>query len=83
MKTLYGLCLAKDLKLSSFLGGNPNRILFFLTLIDVDYFYDFEVLIFDFVRSFIRKFDHFFYRKDEPESDVIIKHTASIELCKK
>ena len=39
------MCLAKDIKLSSFLGGNPNKVLFMLTLIDVDYFYDFEVLL--------------------------------------
>ena len=45
MKTLYSLCLDKDIKLSSFLGDNPNKILFLLTLIDVDYIYDFEVLI--------------------------------------
>ena len=45
MKILCSLCLAKDIKLSSLMGGNPNKILFLLTLIDVDYFYDFEVLI--------------------------------------
>ena len=46
MKTLCSLCLAKDIKPSSFLGGNPNInfhfVLFLLTLIDVDFFYEFE-----------------------------------------
>ena len=46
MKTLYSLCLAKDIKLSSFLGGNPNKVFFLLILIYVDYLYDFEDLIF-------------------------------------
>ena len=45
MKTLYSLCLTKDIKLSSFLGGNQIFFFFLLTLIDVDYFYDFEILI--------------------------------------
>ena len=26
MKTFYSKCLAKDIKLSSFLGGKPSRI---------------------------------------------------------
>ena len=30
MKTLYSLCLAKDIKLSSFLRGTPNRIFIFV-----------------------------------------------------
>ena len=30
MKTLYSLCLAKDIKLSSFSGGNLNRIFNFV-----------------------------------------------------
>ena len=30
MKTFYSKCLAKDIKLSSFLGGNPSTILIFL-----------------------------------------------------
>ena len=56
MKTLCSLCLAKDIKLSSFLGGNPNRVfLFLLTLIYVDYLYDFEDLIFSLLEVFIRK----------------------------
>ena len=29
MKTFYSKCLAKDIKLSNFLGGNPSRILIF------------------------------------------------------
>ena len=46
MKALCSLCLAKDIKLSSFLGGNPNKNFnLFLTFIDVDLFYEFEVLI--------------------------------------
>ena len=81
MKTLCSLCLAKDIKLSSFLGGNLNRIIFLLTLIDVDYFYDFEVLILNLLEvllgSLIISFFFFLDMKDELESDVIIKHTAS------
>ena len=30
LKTLCSLCLAKDIKLSSFLGGNPNRVFNFV-----------------------------------------------------
>ena len=30
MKILCSKCLAKDIKLSSFLGGNPRRILIFI-----------------------------------------------------
>ena len=30
LKTLCSLCLAKDIKLSSFLGGNPNRVFIFV-----------------------------------------------------
>ena len=82
MKTLCSLCLATDIKLSSFLGGNPNRILFLLTLFDVDYFYDFEVLLLILLEvllgSLIISFFFFFLdMKDELEPDVIIKHTAS------
>ena len=45
MKTFCSKCLAKDIKLSSFLGGNPSRIFILISLINVDSFYQFEVLI--------------------------------------
>ena len=34
MKTFYSKCLAKDIKLSSFLGGNLSGIKFFFFLSD-------------------------------------------------
>ena len=33
MKAFYSKCLAKDVKLSSFLGGNPNIILIFIVIL--------------------------------------------------
>ena len=33
MKIFYNKCLAKDIKLSCFLGGNPRRILIFIVIL--------------------------------------------------
>ena len=33
MKTFYSKCLAKDIKLSSLLGGDPRRILIFIVIL--------------------------------------------------
>ena len=33
MKIFCNKCLAKDIKLSSFLGGNPSRILIFIVIL--------------------------------------------------
>ena len=48
MKSFYSKCLAKDIKLSSFLGGSLSKNNFD-SLIDVDYFYEFDVLVFIFI----------------------------------
>ena len=48
MKTLCDKCLAKDIKLSSFFGRQPKQNFHFNSLINVDYFYEFEVVVLNF-----------------------------------
>ena len=88
MKTFCRKCLAKDIKLNSFLGGNPRKKINFEKLINVDYFYEFEILVLNFARNFVMCFDSLLYffsrtKKVNWKEMLLESPLSQTKICKK